>query len=105
MSAPLDTDSSLSTELVDLRRQVFELQQALANAEHSRAPAHISTLGTAQVGAWEGGGRANRVITAPPLTDEQASESEALWRALYEHAGVGIAQLSLDGQFLRVNPR
>jgi C4-dicarboxylate-specific signal transduction histidine kinase len=42
MSAPLDTDSSLSTELVDLRRQVFELQQALADARHSYAPAHIS---------------------------------------------------------------
>jgi PAS domain S-box-containing protein len=32
-------------------------------------------------------------------------ESEERWRALFEHAGVGIAQLSVNGQFLRVNPR
>ncbi|HEX8750307.1 MAG TPA: PAS domain S-box protein, partial [Nitrospira sp.] len=30
---------------------------------------------------------------------------EERWRALFEHAGVGIAQLGLTGQFLRVNPR
>ncbi|MBX3325898.1 MAG: PAS domain S-box protein [Nitrospira sp.] len=38
------------------------------------------------------------------LAEEQVRENEAKWRAFYEHAGVGIAQLSLDGQFLRVNP-
>src|SRR5262249_44618572 len=32
-------------------------------------------------------------------------ESEERWRALFEHAGVGMAQLDLNGQFLRVNPR
>ncbi len=46
-----------------------------------------------------------RDITENRLADEQVRESEALWRALYEHAGVGIAQLGLDGRFLRVNPR
>jgi PAS domain S-box-containing protein len=38
------------------------------------------------------------------LAEEQVRENEARWRALYEHAGVGIGQLSLDGRFLRVNP-
>lgn len=38
------------------------------------------------------------------LAEEQVRENEARWRALYEHAGVGIAQLSLDGRFLRINP-
>jgi len=32
-------------------------------------------------------------------------DSEARWKTLFEHAGVGIAQLSLSGQFLRVNAR
>ncbi|HJT19276.1 MAG TPA: PAS domain S-box protein [Nitrospira sp.] len=44
-------------------------------------------------------------ITARRLTEEIVRENEERWRALFEHAGVGIAQLSLTGQFLRVNPR
>jgi PAS domain S-box-containing protein len=44
-------------------------------------------------------------ITERRLTEDCMRESEERWRALFEHAGVGIAQLSLNGQFLRVNPR
>ena len=44
-------------------------------------------------------------ITERRLTEDCVRESEERWRALFEHAGVGIAQLSLNGQFLRVNPR
>ncbi|HEU4503857.1 MAG TPA: PAS domain S-box protein [Nitrospira sp.] len=44
-------------------------------------------------------------ITERRLTEDYIRESEERWRALFEHAGVGIAQLSLNGQFLRVNPR
>jgi len=44
-------------------------------------------------------------ITERRYAEEQSRENEARWRALYEHAGVGIAQLTLDGQFLRVNPQ
>ena len=65
MSAPLDTNSSMSTELVDLRRQISELQQALANTEQSRSPAHLSALGAAQVGTWEWESSTNRVIWSP----------------------------------------
>ncbi len=46
-----------------------------------------------------------RDITKHRLANDQIRENEALWKALYEHAGVGIAQLTLDGHFLRVNPR
>lgn len=45
-----------------------------------------------------------RDITENRLSESQIRENEARWRALYEHAGVGIAQLTLDGRFLRVNP-
>jgi PAS domain S-box-containing protein len=44
-------------------------------------------------------------ITERRLTEYYMRESEERWRALFEHAGVGIAQLSLDEQFLRVNSR
>lgn len=52
--------------------------------------------------------REGRVVSwsqaATRLIESQAREDEARWRALYEHAGVGIAHLTLDGRFLRVNP-
>jgi PAS domain S-box-containing protein len=44
-------------------------------------------------------------ITERRLTEDYMRESEERWRALFEHAGVGIAQVNLNGQFLRVNPR
>ena len=44
-------------------------------------------------------------ITERRAAEEQLRENEARWRALYEHAGVGIAQLDLGGHFLHVNPR
>ncbi len=65
MSAPLPTDSSISTELLALRRQVCELQQALAEAQHGRPPSHLSALGAAQLGTWEWEAHTNRVIWSP----------------------------------------
>jgi PAS domain S-box-containing protein len=44
-------------------------------------------------------------ITERRVTEDCMRESEERWRALFEHAGVGIAQLSVSGLFLRVNPR
>jgi PAS domain S-box-containing protein len=44
-------------------------------------------------------------ITERRVTEDCMRESEERWRALFEHAGVGMAQLSVHGQFLRVNPR
>jgi PAS domain S-box-containing protein len=44
-------------------------------------------------------------ITERRVTEDCMRESEERWRALFEHAGVGMAQLSVSGQFLRVNPR
>src|SRR6478735_5573223 len=41
-------------------------------------------------------------ITERRLTEDYMRESEERWRALFEHAGVGMAQLSLTGTFLRV---
>ena len=45
-----------------------------------------------------------RDVTESRLIESHVRENEARWRALYEHAGVGIAELALDGRFLRVNP-
>ncbi|OQW33141.1 MAG: hypothetical protein A4E19_07325 [Nitrospira sp. SG-bin1] len=92
MSAPPDTDSSLSAELVRLRRQVSELQQALTHAQYSPAPAnHLSALGAAQIGAWEWEGRTDRVIWS--------SETEQIF---------GLLPGSFDGTyaefFTRVHP-
>jgi PAS domain S-box-containing protein len=89
MSTPLDTDRSLSTELVDLRRQVRELQRALAQAEQDRGQA--SALDAAQVGTWEWDGGTNRVLWS--------AETEAIF---------GVPPGSFDGTyegfFARVHP-
>ena len=44
-------------------------------------------------------------ITERRRTEDWMRESEERWRALFEHAGAGMAQLDLNGRFLRVNPR
>lgn len=43
-------------------------------------------------------------VTARRMTEDIVRESEERWKTLFEHAGVGIVQLSLSGQCLRVNP-
>ena len=65
MSTPLDTNRSMSTDLVDLRRQGLELQQALTQVEHTRGSGHASALSAAQAGTWEWDGRTNRVLWSP----------------------------------------
>lgn len=46
-----------------------------------------------------------RDISEQKRAEAALRDSEARWKALFEHAGVGIAQLSLSGRFLRVNAR
>lgn len=46
-----------------------------------------------------------RDISEQKRAEVALRDSEARWKTLFEHAGVGIAQLSLSGQFLRVNAR
>ncbi len=43
-------------------------------------------------------------ITQKKLTEQALSKSEALFRAMFDQAALGIALISLDGQFLQVNP-
>ena len=69
MITPLDTDRSLSTELVDLRRQVRELQQDVAQVEQDRVSAQTSALGAAQIGTWEWDSLTNRVIWSSETED------------------------------------
>ncbi len=84
MSTPLDTDRSVSTELVDLRRQVRELQQALAQVEQDRVSAQTSALEAAQIGTWEWDSHTNRVLWS--------SETEEIF---------GIPPGSFDGTYER----
>lgn len=66
MNTPPNTDSSTSTEFIDLHRQVLHLQQTLAHAEHNRTSGQTSALGiTHQVGTWEWEGPTNRVRCSP----------------------------------------
>jgi len=44
-----------------------------------------------------------RDITARKRAEETLLHSEARFRSIYEQAGVGIAQVALDGEFLMVN--
>lgn len=44
-------------------------------------------------------------ITEQKEAEASLRDSEARWRAVFEHAGVGIAQIGLEGRFLRVNAR
>jgi PAS domain S-box-containing protein len=44
-------------------------------------------------------------ITARKKAEEALKESEERFRAIFEHAAVGIAYLSQDGRFLRINQR
>ncbi len=81
MSTPLDTDRSLSTELVDLRSQVLELQQ-LAQIAQDHVSAQTSALEAAQIGTWEWDSRTNRVIWS--------SETEQIF---------GIPPGSFDGTY------
>jgi len=43
-------------------------------------------------------------VTARRVTEDIVRETEERWKTLFEHAGVGIAQWSLSGRFLCVNP-
>ena len=44
-------------------------------------------------------------ITEQKQTEATLHESEELFRATFEQAGVAIAQMGVNGQFLRVNPK
>ena len=65
MKSPLGIDVPIAAELTDLRRQVVELQQALAQSEQDRRLAHASALGVAQVGTWAWESDTNRVTWSP----------------------------------------
>ena len=121
MSAPLDTDISPSTELVDLRRQVFELQQALADARHSRAPAHISAhkelelvqqdlRDTFEAQVRERTAQLEQTVTdlkqeveRRQLAESALKTSEQRYQSLYEQNPFMYFTLTADGTVLSVN--
>ena len=65
MNSPLKTTNPASDELAHLRRQVIELQRALADAEQTTPFTQVSALGAAQIGTWQWDQRTNRVIWSP----------------------------------------
>ena len=62
MGSPSNTDRALSVELAQLRHQVLELHQALANAGQDHVLAQAWPIGSAQVGTWEWEVSTNRVL-------------------------------------------
>ncbi len=70
----------------------------------------------AQRTAGTGSGKgqpANFISIAEDMTERKQAEArlqesntrrERRFRAIYQHAGVGIAEIGADGQFLRTNP-
>jgi PAS domain S-box-containing protein len=56
-------------------------------------------------GALRGFGKLTSDLTATKLTEDALQLSEGRFRAIFNQAAVGIGEVSLEGQWLRVNPR
>ena len=97
MSVPLDTDSSMSTQLGDLRRQVVELQQALARAERHRVSEHRAVLEASPVGMWEWEG-----LTDLKRAEEAKTKSEARLRSFLDALDDLAFEFDENGQYLNV---
>jgi len=71
----------------------LELQQALADA---------TAIGIANIALYRQLDEARQLAEARAA---EAQRNETLFRASFEHAGTGVAHVSLDGRWLRVNRR
>lgn len=99
MGVPLDTDSSMSTELVELRRQVIELQQMLADAERNRTPEHSSTFKT----LGEAVGEPKQEADLRHQVESALKASEQRYQSSYEQNPVMCFTLTTDGIMLSVS--
>lgn len=99
MTVPLGTESSMSTDLGDLRRQVFELQQALADAERNRISEHISACQTLERVV----GELKQEIELRQQAESTLKASEQQYRSLYEQNPCMCFVLTTDGIVLSVN--
>ncbi|MDF0650593.1 MAG: PAS domain S-box protein [Nitrospira sp.] len=99
MSVPVDTDGAMSTELVDLRRQVLELQQALAEAERNHVPTQISACKTSQRAI----GELKQEIELKQQGESVLKASEQRYQLLYEQNPCMCFTLTTDGIVLSVN--
>ncbi len=99
MTVPLGTDSSISTELGDLRRQVFELQQALVDAERNRVPEHSSACKALERTV----GELKQEIELRQQAESTLKASEQRYQALYEQNPCMCFALTTDGLVLSVN--
>ena len=52
-----------------------------------------------------GASKVARDVTAQKQLERKLKESESSFRAIFEHAAVGVAKISLDGRFVLVNQR
>ncbi|AKJ03645.1 Two-component sensor histidine kinase [Archangium gephyra] len=101
----VDLDQELS-QLVALQQE--SLQEAVRQQERTRLRA-VTRLGLAMLGAVLAAGACGallvRSLRQHRWAEAEVQRSEARFRATFNQAAVGLAQVGLDGRWLLLNPR
>jgi PAS domain S-box-containing protein len=86
-------------------RSLHLVEEVLWRKDGTSFPALYSVSSVVENGAVTAGVVTIVDITERKRAEEEVRASEARFRAIFEQAGAGIAQVGLDGRWLRVNQR